>query len=82
MHAFCFKRTILIERGSNFPKAKNSWGSALETNIISSFYWKAQHITSRSIAGLSAARNTEWAEKKIKTVLHVFYDSAEMYVYQ
>ena len=27
----------------------------------------------------SAVRNTEWAEEKIKTVPHMFYDSAEVY---
>ena len=31
------------------------------------------------IAGLSAVRNTEWAEKKIKTMPLVFYDSAKVY---
>ena len=38
----------------------------------------------RFIAGLSAVRNTEWAKnsKKIKIVLHMFYDSAEVYVRQ
>ena len=37
----------------------------------------------RFIACLSAAKNTEWAEKKIKTVPHVFYDSAgEVYMRQ
>ena len=32
-------------------------------------------------AGLSnsAVRNTEWAEKKNKTMPHVFYDSGKMY---
>ena len=34
------------------------------------------------IAGLSAVRNTEWAENKIEAVPHVFYDSAEVYVRQ
>ena len=44
-----------------------------------------KHNTSRYymwhfIAGLqSAVRNTEWVEKKIKTVPHVFYDNAEVY---
>ena len=28
----------------------------------------------RFTAGFSAVRNTEWAEKKIKTALHVSYD--------
>ena len=32
----------------------------------------------RFIADLSAVRTTEWAEKKIKTVPHLFYDSAEI----
>ena len=37
----------------------------------------------RFIAGLSALRtDSEWAEKKIKTVPHVFYDSAEVYLRQ
>ena len=34
----------------------------------------------RFIAGLSAVRNTEWAEEKIKTVPHMFCDSAEVYI--
>ena len=34
----------------------------------------------RFIAGLSADRNTEWAEKKNKTVPHVFSDSAKVYI--
>ena len=36
------------------------------------------------IAGLSnfGVRNTEWVEKKIKTVPHLFYDSAEVYIRQ
>ena len=38
------------------------------------------HYMWRFIAGLSAVRNIERAEKEIKTVPHVFYDSAEMYV--
>ena len=42
----------------------------------------SRHYMWRFIAGLSAVRNTEWAENKIKSVLHVFYDSAEMYVRQ
>ena len=41
----------------------------------------SRHYMWRFIAGLSAARNTESAEKKIKTVPHVFYDCAEMYKY-
>ena len=36
-----------------------------------------------ALASLSAVRKTErvseWAEKNIKTVPHVFYDSAELY---
>ena len=36
----------------------------------------------RFIAGLSAVSNTEWAEKKIKTVRHVLYDSAEVHIRQ
>ena len=36
----------------------------------------------RFIAGLSAVGNTERAEKKIKTVPHVFYDSAEVHIRQ
>ena len=36
----------------------------------------------RFTAGLSAVRNTELAEKKMKTTPHVFYDSAEVYIRQ
>ena len=35
-------------------------------------------------AGLSntAVKNTKWAEKKVKTVSYVFYDSGEVYIRQ
>ena len=49
-----------------YPKIKNNWASA-------SF---------QGLSGLSAVRNTEWAEKKIKTVPHMFHDSAEVYIRQ
>ena len=42
----------------------------------------ASRYMRRFIAGISVVRNIEWAEKKIKTVPHVFYDSAELYVRQ
>ena len=38
----------------------------------------SRHYMYRFIAGLSVVRNTEWAEKKIKTVPNVFYNSAEV----
>ena len=45
-------------------QAKNNWGSASDANVTANFYWKTQHIKSfrRFNAGLSAVRNTEWAE--------------------
>ena len=51
-----------------------------------SFSLTEKHNTSRHymwhfIAGLSAVRDTDWAEKKIKAVPHVFWDSAEVYQY-
>ena len=42
----------------------------------------SRHYMWRFIAGLSAIRNTEWAENKIKTVPHVFYYTAEVYIRQ
>ena len=68
-----------------YPKIKNNWASASHAKVTASFCWKTQRITSlhvHFIAGLSAVRNTEWAEKKIKTVPHMFHDSAEVYIRQ
>ena len=38
----------------------------------------SRHYMWRFIASLTSVRNTESAEKKIKTVPHVFCDSAEV----
>ena len=52
------------------------WSSGSDGNETASFHWKS------SIAGLSAVRKTETAEKKIRTVQRVFCDSAEVYIRQ
>ena len=49
---------------------KNNWGSASDAIVTTSFYRKTQHNTLLSIS------------KKIKTVPHVFYHSAEVYIRQ
>ena len=46
------------------------------------FFYLLKNTLRRFNAGLSAVRNTEWAEKKIKTVPHMFDDSAEVYIRQ
>ena len=42
----------------------------------------SRHYMWRFTADLFAVRDTEWVEKKIKPVPHVFYGSAGMYVRQ
>ena len=51
----------------------------MELQVFIEKHETSRHYMWRSLQVRSAVRNTDWAEEKIKTVPHMFCDSAEVY---